>query len=79
MADRVVWQTIKNMQLQHAHTGLPTVAYRTNYRFHYDHFGVAAPVGAKVIVWDLAAKAIGGTYGTSSRTEPSRPRLAAAT
>jgi glycosyltransferase involved in cell wall biosynthesis len=55
-ADRVVWQTIKGMQLQRAHTGMPTVAYRTNYRVHFDYFGVAAPAGAKVIVWDPALK-----------------------
>ena len=54
IGNRVVWQTIKDMQLQRAHTGMPTVAYRTNYRVHFDYFGVAAPVGAKVIVWDPA-------------------------
>jgi glycosyltransferase involved in cell wall biosynthesis len=54
VGDRVVWRTIKNMNLRRAHTGLPTVAYRTNYRFHFDYFGVAAPAGAKLLVWDQA-------------------------
>jgi glycosyltransferase involved in cell wall biosynthesis len=57
-ADRIVWQTIKNMQVRRADTGLPTVAYRTNYRVHYDYFGVAAPSGAKLLVWDPALEQI---------------------
>ncbi len=56
--DRYVWQTLKNMQLRRAHTGLPTVAYRTNYRVHFDYFGVAAPASAKVLVWDPALRRI---------------------
>ena len=55
-ADRFVWQTIKNLQLPCAHTGLPTVAYRTNYRVHFDYFGVTAPAGAKTVVWDPTAQ-----------------------
>jgi glycosyltransferase involved in cell wall biosynthesis len=51
-ADREVWQTIKKLDLRRAHTSLPTVAYRTNYRVHFDYFGVAPPAGAKVLVWD---------------------------
>jgi glycosyltransferase involved in cell wall biosynthesis len=50
--DRYVWQTIQAMQLRRAHTALPTVAYRTAYRFHFDYFGVPPPADAKVLVWD---------------------------
>ena len=50
--DRHVWQTIKAMQLPRAHTGLPTVAYRTLHRFHYDYFGVEPPAEVKAFVWD---------------------------
>jgi glycosyltransferase involved in cell wall biosynthesis len=57
-ADREVWQTIKNRNLRRAHTGLPTVAYRTNYRVHFDYFGVTAPAGAKVLVWDAERQGI---------------------
>jgi len=52
--DRYVWQTFKALQLRCAHTSLPTVAYRTMYRFHFDYFGVVPPQGAKVLVWDPA-------------------------
>jgi glycosyltransferase involved in cell wall biosynthesis len=51
-ADRCVWQAVKDLKLRRAHTHLPTVAYRTTWRVHFDHFGVAAPEGAKVLVWD---------------------------
>jgi hypothetical protein len=65
--DRVVWQTIKNTQVPRAHTGLPTVAYRTNYRVHFDYFGVAAPAGAKVLEWDPALRRL------VARPAPSAP------
>jgi glycosyltransferase involved in cell wall biosynthesis len=51
-ADRRVWGTIKAMGLSRAHTGLPTVAYRTSYCFHFEYFGVPPPEGAKVLYWD---------------------------
>jgi glycosyltransferase involved in cell wall biosynthesis len=65
--DRVVWQTIKNLRLRRAHTGLPTVAYRTNYRVHYDHFGVTAPAGAKLLVWDPALQRMVARSANPSR------------
>lgn len=58
MGDRFVWNTIKNMNLRRAHTGLPTVAYRTRYRFHFDYFGAAAPAGAKELVWDPVSRGV---------------------
>jgi hypothetical protein len=51
-ADRFVWEKIKEMKWRRAHTGLCTVAYRTPYRVHYQHFGVPVPAGAKVLEWD---------------------------
>ena len=51
MGDRFVWKTIKDMSLRRAHTGLPTIAYRTTYQFHFDYFGVVAPAGAKQLIW----------------------------
>jgi hypothetical protein len=58
VGDRIVWQTIKKMHLSCAHTNLPTVAYRTNYRFHFDHFGITAPPEAKRLVWDPALQRV---------------------
>jgi glycosyltransferase involved in cell wall biosynthesis len=56
VADRVVWQTIKDMHISRAHTALATVGYRTSYRYHFDHFGVVAPPGSKSLVWDPEQK-----------------------
>ncbi len=45
--DRVFWENIKAWHLSHAHTGLPTVAYRTGYRSSYLAFEVEPPEGTK--------------------------------
>jgi len=45
--DRFVWKEIVRTGLKCAHTDLPTVAYRTLYRFHYEHFGLLPPANTK--------------------------------
>ena len=52
VGDRYVWEVIKNRGVTRAHTGLPTVCYRTLFRIYYDYFGVAPPAEAKETVWD---------------------------
>lgn len=49
--DRIFWDIIRRSAITRAHTGLPTVAYRTRYRVHYDHFGVPAPADVKETVF----------------------------
>jgi hypothetical protein len=49
-ADRYVWGVMMENKIPHAYSGLPTLAYRTLWRAHYDHFGVALPGGAKELV-----------------------------
>lgn len=48
--DRFVWDQIVKNKFSRAHTGLPTVAYRTNYKCHYEHFGLPVPEGARELV-----------------------------
>lgn len=50
VGDRYVWAVALRSGLPRAHTRRPTVAYRTPYKIHYDHFGVPAPPGAKVVI-----------------------------
>uniref|UniRef100_B8HUG1 Glycosyl transferase family 2 n=1 Tax=Cyanothece sp. (strain PCC 7425 / ATCC 29141) TaxID=395961 RepID=B8HUG1_CYAP4 len=45
--DRIFWENIKEWNLSCAHTGLPTVAYRTAFRSSYQYFGVEPPANAK--------------------------------
>jgi len=47
LGDRFVWDEIIKNNFPRAYTGLPTVAYRTNYRVHYAHFGLPVPIDAK--------------------------------
>ncbi len=45
--DRVILGQIKQAGLTQAHSSLPTVAYRTAFKFHYERFGEAPPPGTK--------------------------------
>ncbi len=45
--DRVVLMQIKQAGLTLAHSSLPTVAYRTAFKFHYERFGETPPPGTK--------------------------------
>lgn len=45
--DRVVWHYVRDWKLAHAHTGRPTIYYRTQLRAHYQYFGVPAPKDAR--------------------------------
>lgn len=45
--DRVFWENVKAWHFSHAHTGLPTVAYRTGYRSSYLAVGLEPPEGTK--------------------------------
>ena len=45
--DRVVLAQIKHAGLTLAHSPLPTVAYRTAFKFHYERFGETPPPGTK--------------------------------
>jgi hypothetical protein len=47
MGDRIFWRAVLESKLLRAHSGKPTVAYRTVHRFHYDFFGVEPPADAK--------------------------------
>jgi len=47
MGDRFVFEQIRQLSLTHAHSGLATVGYRTNYRSHYEYFGLEPPPGVK--------------------------------
>ncbi len=44
--DRVFWQAILTRQVPRAHLAEPTVAFRSNYRVHYDALGETPPQGA---------------------------------
>jgi glycosyltransferase involved in cell wall biosynthesis len=56
VGDRVIWAKVRELGLSRAHTGRPTVAYRTAYEPHYRHFGLPVPPGAKRLVFDPARK-----------------------
>jgi glycosyltransferase involved in cell wall biosynthesis len=59
VGDRVVWRRIVESGLTRAHTGIPTLSYRTPYRVHYESFGVPPPEGAKdtvLLPHDLASR-----------------------
>lgn len=45
--DRVFWDNIKAWNFSHAHTNLPTVAFRTRYKSDYDFFDVEPPEDLK--------------------------------
>jgi hypothetical protein len=45
--DRVVLTRIRQAGLTQAHSPLPTVAYRTAFKFHYERFGETPPPGTK--------------------------------
>lgn len=50
VGDRLVWSQVGRWRLSHAHSELPTVAYRTQFRIHYEHFGVTPPPDAKASI-----------------------------
>ncbi len=45
--DRVILGQIKEARLTRAFSSLPTVAYRTSFKFHYERFGETPPPGTK--------------------------------
>lgn len=45
--DRVLLEAIKRRKLPRAHSGRPTVAYRTTYVHHFQRFGETPPADAK--------------------------------
>jgi len=45
--DRVLWHAVRRRGLSHAHTGRPTVAYRTGFAHHYHRAGEIPPAGSK--------------------------------
>jgi hypothetical protein len=47
VCDRVMWQAICARRISHAHHTQPTVAFRTQYQFHYDLLKETAPPGTK--------------------------------
>jgi len=47
VGDRVFWNAAIRSGLRHAHSGRPTVVYRTPYVVHYRRFGAIPPEGAK--------------------------------
>jgi hypothetical protein len=50
VGDRIFWNNLKAWNLSHAHSHLPTVAFRTNYRIHYQSLGLEPPLTAKAQV-----------------------------
>lgn len=47
ICDRVIWDLIRSLGLQYAHSPEPTVAFRTQYEIHYQYVGETPPAGAK--------------------------------
>ncbi len=47
ICDRAMWQIILAHKLSSAHHAQPTVAFRTQYEFHYQRIGETPPPGAK--------------------------------
>ncbi len=45
--DKVLYSTIRKNNIRFRHYNTPTVNYRTNFNFHYEHFGQPIPEGAK--------------------------------
>ncbi len=45
--DRAILANIRQRNLSHAHSHVPTVAYRTAFKFHYLRFGETPPPGTK--------------------------------
>ncbi len=54
IGDRVVWANIIRRNFSRSHSEKATVAYRTAFAFHYEHFGEKPPEGAKSgrAVWE---------------------------
>ena len=49
IGDRVFWRAVVNQGLPRAHDPHPSVAFRSRYRFHYEHAGETPPPDAKSI------------------------------
>jgi glycosyltransferase involved in cell wall biosynthesis len=49
IGDRVFWRAVINQGLSRAHDPHPSVAFRSRYRFHYEHAGETPPPDAKSI------------------------------
>jgi glycosyltransferase involved in cell wall biosynthesis len=47
ICDRAIWQIILAHDISSAHYGQPTVAFRTQYEFHYRKIGETPPPGSK--------------------------------
>ena len=45
--DRVMWEAIRRSSTTRTHQPIATVNYRTNYRTHYEQFGIKPPPGIK--------------------------------
>ena len=51
VCDRVFLLALKNRRLVFAHSMRPTVAFRSQYKYHYDLAGVPPPKDAKFNIW----------------------------
>lgn len=47
ICDRIMWAAVKSRKIQTAHSGLPTMAFRTSYCNHYRSAGEAPPYDCK--------------------------------
>jgi hypothetical protein len=45
--DKILYKHIIDNKIKSSHFGKPTVNYRTNFNFHYQHYGFPIPEGAK--------------------------------
>ena len=50
VGDRIFWDEVIRSGYTRKHVNFPSVAYRTAYSVHYDHFGVPRPKGVKRLV-----------------------------
>jgi hypothetical protein len=52
IGDRIFWTRVKQSKMPRIHTSRNTLAFRTQYASHYQHFGLPIPVGSKILVRD---------------------------
>ena len=51
VGDQVFWAEVIRSGYSRAHINFPSVAYRTAYAVHYEHFGITKPEGVKKLLY----------------------------